>query len=134
MRGPPTGVVLGQGASWDQTGHVEVRLEEVVPRMEDHHPSQLTTEVGPPELEPRLTGGRQPEAEKQPFITRDERVERGWQGKDGVKVWHREAVGLAVGHPWRCGEALTLGTGSIAARGGGVALAAARRTLLHVPA
>jgi hypothetical protein len=102
--------------------------------MEDHNPSQLTTEVVPPELKQRLTGGRKQEAEKQPFITQDERVERVWQCKDGVKVWHREEVGLAVGYPLRFGEALTLGTVSIAARVVGVALEAALRTLLHVPA
>jgi hypothetical protein len=134
MRGHPTGVVIGQGASWDQTVHVEVRLEELVPRMEDHHPSQLTTEVVPTELEQRLTGGGKQEAEKQPFMTQDERVERVWQCKDGVQVGHREEGGLAVGHPWRLGEALTLGTVSMAARVVGVALEAALRTLLHVPA
>jgi hypothetical protein len=58
MRGPPTGVGSGQGASWDQTVHVEVRLEALVPRMEDPNPSQLPPEVVPTALEQRLTGGR----------------------------------------------------------------------------
>ena len=115
MRGRPTGAVIGQGASWDQTVHVEVRVEELVPRMEDHNTTQLTTEVVPTELKQRLTGGRQQQTEKQPFITQDERVEGVWQCKDGVKVWNREEVGLAVCHPWRFGEALTLGTVPIAA-------------------
>ena len=30
MRGPPTGAVIGQGTSWDQTVHMEVRVEELV--------------------------------------------------------------------------------------------------------
>src|SRR5919197_4997325 len=107
MCGHPPGAVSGQGASWDQTVHVEVRVEELVPRMEDHNPTQLTTEVMPTELEQRLTGGCKQQAEKQPFITQDERVEGVGQGKDGVKVWHREEVGLAVCHPLRFGEALT---------------------------
>jgi hypothetical protein len=58
MRGHPTGTVIGQGASWDQTVHVEVRVEELVPRMEDHDATQLAPEVVPTELEQRLTGGR----------------------------------------------------------------------------
>jgi hypothetical protein len=55
-----------------------------------------------------------------------------WQGKDGVKVGHREAVGLVVGHPLRCGEALALGTVPMATGVVGVALEAALRALLHV--
>jgi hypothetical protein len=49
-------------------------------------------------------------------------------------IGHREEVGLAVGHPLRFGEALALGTGPIATRVVGVALEAALRPLLHVPA
>ena len=74
MCGHPPGAGIGQGASWDQPVHVEVRVEEWVPRMEDHNLTQLTTEVGPTALEQRLTGGRKPQAEKQPFIAQAERV------------------------------------------------------------
>jgi hypothetical protein len=102
--------------------------------MEDHDATQLAAEVVPTELEHRLTSGCKQEAEKQPFIAQDERVEGVRQGKDGVKGGHREAVGLAVGHPLRFGEALALGTGPIATRVVGVALEAALRPLLHVPA
>ena len=134
MRGHPTGAVIRQGASWDQTVHMEVGVEELVPRMEDHNAAQLATEVVPTELEQRLTGGRKQQAEEQPLIAQDERVEGVWQRKDGVKVWNREEFGLAVCHPLRFGEALTLGTVPIAARMVGVALEAALRALLHMPA
>jgi hypothetical protein len=83
--------------------------------MEDHNPTQLPPEVVPTELEQRLPGGCKQQAEKQPFITQDECVEGMRQCKDGVKVWDREEVGLAVGHPLRFGEALTLRTVPIAA-------------------
>jgi len=102
--------------------------------MQDHNPSQLPPEVVPTALEQRLTGGRKPEAEKQPFITQDERVEGVRQCKDGVKVRHREKVGLAIGYPLGFGEALARGTVPIAARVVSIALEAALRTLLHVPA
>jgi hypothetical protein len=48
------------------------------------------------------------------LIAQDQRVEGVRQCKDGVKVRDREEVGLAVGHPLRCGEALALGTVPIA--------------------
>jgi hypothetical protein len=50
--------MLCQGASWDETVHVEVGIEELVPGMEDHDASQLAAEVVPTELEQRLTGSR----------------------------------------------------------------------------
>ena len=134
MRGHPAGAVIGQGTSWDQTVHMEVRVEELVPGMEDHDATQLAAEVVPTELEQRLTSGCKQEAEKQPFCAQDERVEGVRQGKDGVKVWHREEVGLAVCHPLRFGEALTLRTVPIATGVVGVALEAALRALLHMPA
>ena len=68
------------------------------------------------------------------MIAQDQRVEGVRQCKDGVKVRDREKFGLAIGHPLGFGEALALGTVSIAARVVGVALKAALRTLLHVPA
>jgi hypothetical protein len=83
--------------------------------MEDHDATELTSKVVLTELEQRLTGGRKQEAQEQPFITQDERIEGVWQRKHGVKVRDREEVGLAVCHPLRCGEALTLGTVPIAA-------------------
>ena len=57
-RGPPPGAGIGQGAAWDQTGPVAVRVEALVPRMEDHNPTQLTTEVVLTALEQRLASGR----------------------------------------------------------------------------
>jgi hypothetical protein len=83
--------------------------------MEDHDATQLAPEVMPAELEQRLTGGRKQQAEKQPFIPQDERVEGVRQCKDGMKVRDREKVGLAIGHPLGFGEALALGTVPIAA-------------------
>src|SRR5687767_2543623 len=102
--------------------------------MEDHDATQLAAEVVLTELEQRLTGSPKQEAEEQPFIAQDERVEGMRQCKDGVKVRDREKVGLAIGYPLGFGEALALGTVPIAARVVGVALEAALRALLHVPA
>src|SRR5215467_1585285 len=132
MRGHPTGAGICQGTSWDQTVHVEVGVEELVPGMEDHDATQLAAEVVPTELEQRLTGGCKQEAEKALFIAQDERVEGVRQGKDGVKVRDWEQVGLAIGHPLGFGEALALGTVPIAARVVGIALEAALRALLDV--
>src|SRR4029453_2140961 len=134
MRGHPAGPIIRQGASWDQAVHMEVGVEELVPRMEDHDATQLAAEVVSTELEQRLTGGRKQKAQEQPFIAQDEGVKRVWQRKHGVKVRDREEVGLTVCDPLRFGEALTLGTVPIAARVVGVALEATLRALLDVPA
>jgi hypothetical protein len=132
MRGHPPGAVIGQGAPRDETVHVEVRVEELVPGMEDHDATQWAAEVVPPALAQRLTGGCTQEAEQQPFMTQDERVEAVRQCKDGVKVRDRAQCGLASSYPWGFGEALALGTVPIAARVVGIALEAARRPLLDV--
>ena len=68
------------------------------------------------------------------MIAQDQRGEGMWQRKHHMEVWNWEEFGLAVGYPLRCGETLALGTVPIAARVVGVALEAALRTLLHVPA
>jgi hypothetical protein len=54
----PAGAVIRQGASWDQTVHMEVGVEELIPRMEDHDAAQLAAQILPAKLQQRLTGSR----------------------------------------------------------------------------
>jgi hypothetical protein len=112
--------------------HVEVSVEELVPRMEDHDATQLAAEVVPTELEQGLTGSRKQEAQEQPSIAQDQWVEGMGQRKHGVKVWDGQEFRLTVCDPLRCGEALTFRTVPIATRVVSVALEAALRALLHM--
>ena len=58
MGGYPAAPVIRQGASGDQAVHMEVGVEELVPRMEDHDAAQLAAQILPAKLQQRLTGSR----------------------------------------------------------------------------
>jgi hypothetical protein len=57
---------------------MEVGVEELVPRLEDHDAAQLAAEVLSTALEQRLTGGRKQQAQEQPLIAQDECIEGMW--------------------------------------------------------
>jgi hypothetical protein len=50
--------MLCQGASGDQTVHMKVGVEALIPRMEDHDAAQLAAQILPAKLQQRLTGSR----------------------------------------------------------------------------
>jgi len=111
---------------------MEMRVETLIPRMQDHNAAELPAEVVVAELEQRLARGGEQARNELPFIAEEEGVEVVREGKHGVKVWHGEEFGLTGFDPLGRGEALTLRTMPIAAGVVDRALEAALETLLAV--
>ena len=111
---------------------MEVRVETVIPGVQDHDTAQLAPELLLPKLLQGLTGGGEQEGDKLPFVAEEQGVEVVRKRKHGVKGGDGEELRLAGFDPWGRGEALTLGTVPIAAGVVDSAREAAWGTLLGV--
>ena len=128
MRRDPLGAVSGQGPTGDQAMDMEVRVQELIPRVQEHRRGHLAPEGLATELQERLTGCLKHESEQGPFVAQDERVKVMGEGKDRVKIRHGQERSGAGLDPACGGQRLTLGTVAIAARALGVAFEAAPGT------
>jgi hypothetical protein len=128
----PVRPVLGERPTGDKCVEMEVRLQQLIPGMEDHDGTELTAQVLPAKLEERGTGGAKEQAKQEPFIAQDQRIEGMREGQDRVKVGRRQEFRTPGRYPVGFGDRLTLRAVTVTARVVGIALEAALRTLLRV--
>jgi len=96
MRRNPLGAVGYQGPTGDQAMDMEVGIEELIPRVQEHRRGHLATEMLAPALQERLAGRLKQERQQGPFVAQDERVEGMGEGKHRVKIRHGQEFSSAV--------------------------------------
>src|SRR5262249_3872482 len=96
MRRNPLGAVGYQGPTGDQAMDMEVGIEELIPRVQEHRRGHLATEILATELQERLAGRLKQERQQGPFVAEDERVEGMGEGKHRVKIRHGQEFSSAV--------------------------------------
>ena len=109
-----------------------MRLQHLIPGVQDHDGAHLATEVLTAKLEQGLTRSPKQQTQQETFIPQDQGVELVWQGQHGVKVGSRQEFRPPSFDPPGLGHGLTLGTVAIATRVVRVAFEAALGALLRM--
>ena len=128
----PAWALVGQGAAWHQSVHVEMGVERLIPGVQEHEATKLASQIALAKLHERLAGGPQQQGEQTTFVGEDAWVEVVRQGKDAVEIGHCKEFGFAVCDPRFLGEGLACGAVAIATRVVGIALEATLLALLSV--
>src|SRR5262249_28453494 len=128
----PMRPILGKRPTGDECVEMEGGLQGLLPGMEDHDSAELAAQMLTAKLEKRGTGGAQEQAEQEPFVAKEQRMEGVREGENGVNVGSWQEFRPPGRPPVGLGDGLTLGTVPVATRVGGVAFEAALRTRLGV--
>ena len=86
LGGVPGLPLMGQRTSWDQGGHVNMGVQELLPGVEEPHGAEWSTQALLSQVEQGLTGALKEETQSGPFIGHHERVQLMGQGEHGVQV------------------------------------------------
>lgn len=124
--------MIRQCSPWHQTGYVAMGSEGLSPRMQDWDAPELAAQSLAAALEQGLAGSPQAQCEEGALVGQDECLALLRERKDAVEIRHGQARGLAGCDPLRLGQGVTRGAVAMAACVLGIALKAARGTLVGV--
>src|SRR4029453_15600361 len=71
----PARPVVAERSPGHERVEVEVGLQHLIPGMEDHDGAELAAQVLTAKLEERVTGGAKEQAEQEPFVAKDQRIQ-----------------------------------------------------------